>query len=110
MMLSYKAWRESRLGFLLSIFALALFCALYFYSVDNRPDTVHRYTDLQKTYLVIYHGAVRNIFIVLTLLLGLGGLLRERAHGTLEFTLSFPVRRRRIVLTRAAVGLPRWSS
>lgn len=101
-MLFYKAWRESRLGFVLSIFALTVICALF--CLFPRTDPQHRYTYTQIIYLVAYAGVLRNIFIVLTLLLGLGGLLRERSHGTLQFTLAIPVRRSRFVAARAIVG------
>lgn len=100
-MLFYKAWRESRLGFLLSVLALTVVCWMYW----TFPRYDPRFTYLQDTYLVTYRGAIRNIFIVLTLFLGLGGFLRERSYGTLGFTLALPISRFRLVITRAAVGV-----
>ena len=38
------------------------------------------------------------------LLLGLGGLQRDRKQGTLGFTLALPISRGRLTITRAAVG------
>lgn len=108
MMLLHKAWRESRLGFVLSVCALAIICTLF--CLFPRTDLQHRYTYTQTIYLVTYHGVPRNIFIVLTLLLGLGGFLRERSHGTLQFTLALPVRRSRFIAARAIIGFAELSA
>jgi len=43
--------------------------------------------------------------MLLVPLLGLGGLLREKAYGTVAFTLGLPVTRLRLAWTRAAMGL-----
>ncbi len=56
-------------------------------------------------YLRIYGGFARGTFLVLALVLGLGGLQRERAHGSTGFTLMLPVSRGRLTGVRAAVGL-----
>ena len=108
MMLLYKAWRESRLGFLLSISAFVLFCTVF--GLSPRADLQHKYTYTQITFLQNYGGPLRNIFIVLTLLLGLGGFLRERSYGTLAYTLTLPARRSRFVVTRAIVGFAELSA
>src|SRR5204862_7098046 len=42
---------------------------------------------------------------ILVMILGLGGLQRERPVGSASFTLSLPVTRARLVLIRAAMGL-----
>jgi len=52
----------------------------------------------------VYNSLGRDIFLILSVILGSGGLLQERAHGTSGFTLALPVSRRRIVLTRAVIG------
>jgi ABC-type transport system involved in multi-copper enzyme maturation permease subunit len=108
MMLLYKAWRESRLGFVLSLTALAAICTLF--CLFPRGDLQHKYTFTQTMYLVTYAGVLRNIFIVLTLLLGLGGFLRERSYGTLAYTLALPVRRSRFIAARAVVGFAELSA
>jgi hypothetical protein len=54
---------------------------------------------------VIYKGYIRELFVLLTLLLGVGGLLRERAHLTAGFTLSLPISRRRLVIVRGVMGI-----
>jgi ABC-type transport system involved in multi-copper enzyme maturation permease subunit len=108
MMHLYKAWRESRLGFVLSIAALATIGTLF--CLFPRLDPQHKYTYTQTMYLVTYAGVLRNIFIVLTLLLGLGGFLRERSHCTLQFTLALPARRSHFFAARALVGVAELSA
>lgn len=109
-MLLYKAWRESRLGFLLSVSAVALFCTVFGLSPRPDPNPQHPHTYAWIMYAVTYGGALRNIFLILTLLLGLGGFLRERSYGTLAFTLALPVRRSRFITARAVVGFAELSA
>lgn len=110
MMLLYKAWRESRLGFLLSIGAIVMFCTAF--GLSPRPDLnpQHPHTYTWFLYNATYGGPLRNIFLVLTLLLGLGGFLRERSCGTLVYTLALPVRRSRFIAARATVGFAELSA
>ncbi len=107
MMLFYKAWRESRLGFLLSVSAFAVICTLL--CLFPRTDLQEKHTYTQIIFLT-YSGILRNIFLLLTILLGLGGLLRERSYGTLAYTLTLPVRRSRFVFARAVVGFAELSA
>jgi ABC-type transport system involved in multi-copper enzyme maturation permease subunit len=44
-------------------------------------------------------------FVLLTMLLGLGGMQRERLSRTAAFTLALPVTRLQLVVARAAMGL-----
>jgi len=106
-MLWYKAWRESRTRFLLSAVTIAGVCILFTLiqgdaraSLDSEPLTYVGYI-----WRVIYKGYLRELFILLVLLLGVGGLLRERAYGTASHTLALPIGRWRIVVTRAVTGL-----
>lgn len=108
MMLLYKAWRESRHGFLLSLGALALFCAVF--GLSPRTDLPRTFTYAEIIYSATYGGALCNIFLILTLLLGLGGFLRERSYGTLPYTLALPVKRSRFVAARAIVGFAELSA
>jgi ABC-2 type transport system permease protein len=107
MMLLYKAWLESRTRFGLSVIAMTGLIALFvFMNRDVRADVA----DLNATYSqylwsAIYKGYVRDIFVVVVLLLGMGGIVRERAYGTSGFTLTLPVGRWRLSMTRASVGL-----
>jgi len=52
----------------------------------------------------VYNSIGRDIFVILSIILGSGGLLQERAHGTAGFTLALPVSRSSIVVTRAFIG------
>jgi len=103
-MLAYKAWRESRGRFLLSAAAIAWFAGLF---VVMRPWI--QYAARRPFDIVvidtIYAGGVRNIFILLIIAFGMGGLAQERSRGVVSFTLALPVRRARMVATRGAVGL-----
>ena len=45
------------------------------------------------------------MLVVVTLVLGLGGLLRERASGTAAFTLALPISRWSLLISRAGVGV-----
>jgi ABC-2 type transport system permease protein len=106
-MLIYKAWRESRTRFLLSGAALALGCAivvLFHQQLRAEPDVPMTYT----TYIwsaVYKANSLRDLYIMLVLVLGLGGLLQERGRGTVGFSLALPVSRTRLVVVRAAMGL-----
>ncbi|HEX4808532.1 MAG TPA: hypothetical protein VH325_06365 [Bryobacteraceae bacterium] len=106
MMLWYKAWRESRDRFLLSAVTIAALCVgfVVFHrqgaEISDRPLTY-----LEYIWRIVYKGYLRELFVLLALLLGIGGLLRERDHGTAGFTLALPVSRPHLVLVRAATGL-----
>jgi len=104
-MLWYKAWRESQTRFLLSAVTIAGLCAgfVVFHregaGIADRPLTYVEYI-----WQIAYKGYLRELFVMLALLLGIGGLLRERDHGAAGFTLALPVSRLRLAAVRAAVG------
>jgi ABC-2 type transport system permease protein len=104
MMLAYKAWRESQVRFLVGAASLTWFCSLF---VIFRSGVRQALEKPFAEFITddIYGGGVRNLYIVFIVVLGLGGLLQERAHGTAGFTLSLPVRRTRFVGTRGVIGL-----
>lgn len=52
----------------------------------------------------LYHDMLQKAFMVFAVLLGIGGLAREAAQGTVGFTLSLPARRRTMLAARTAVG------
>jgi ABC-type transport system involved in multi-copper enzyme maturation permease subunit len=104
MMLAFKAWKESQVRFLLSAAALLWFCGLFvlvrpgFRAAAERP-----YADFVAG--TIYGGGIRVLYTIFVVVLGLGGLLPERAYGSVWFTLALPVRRLRLVVARAGVGV-----
>jgi ABC-type transport system involved in multi-copper enzyme maturation permease subunit len=103
----YKSWRESQTRFLLSGMTMATLCAL-FALFRNEADAAmsgeHR-TYAEFIWRAVYKGYLREMFVILALLLGVGGLLRERDAGTSGFTLALPASRLTLVLVRAATGL-----
>ena len=109
-MLWYKAWRESRVRFLLSAALIATMCLVYtlfesrlYPGVAHDTPRVHTYT--QYIHWTIFGGATRGIFQLSCLLLGLGGLQRDRKQNTLGSTLALPVSRWSLIASRAAVGM-----
>ena len=106
-MLWYKSWRESRVRFLLSISVWTILCVSLIYRARTGFPPPER-TDLPYSAWVwanIYGNMNTTVFIILVMILGLGGLRREGPVGTTSFTLSLPVTRNRLLGVRAAMGL-----
>lgn len=106
-MLLYKAWRESRARFLLSAVALAVICASFVFFHRDASSGISEEPLTYPVYIwrITYKGYLRELFMILTILLGLGGLTRERDHRTAGFTLALPLSRWRLLASRTAVGL-----
>jgi ABC-2 type transport system permease protein len=109
-MLWYKAWRESQVRFLISALVLISICVMVVLLQQSFRAQLHTREMVWNTYagyiyLRIYGGFARGTFLLLALVLGLGGLQRERAHGSAGFTLALPVSRFKHVAVRAAVGV-----
>lgn len=109
-MLWYKAWRESRGRFFLSAGLIAGMCLVYtllqgrlYPGVAHDHPHVRNYT--QYIHWTIFGGATRGILQLSCLLLGLGGLQRDRKQNTLGFTLALPASRVSLIASRAAVGV-----
>ena len=104
-MLAYKAWLESRVRFAVSAVALGWLCAVYVVWQPARADAQPPIT--YQTYVshAIYDSVLPLLFVGSVLVLGLGGLLQEKARGTAGFTLALPLSRARHVAARATVGL-----
>lgn len=103
----YKNWRESQARFLLSAGTMAGLCALFALFRNEADPAIsgeHR-TYAEFIWRAVYKGYLREMFVLLALLLGVGGLLREREAGTSGFTMALPVSRLSLVLVRAATGL-----
>jgi ABC-2 type transport system permease protein len=102
----YKAWRESRTRFLLSALILAGFCFTFvWYAHTIRASLEYATSYNAYIWKTIYKGDLREVYVVLVLFLGAGGLLRESDGGTSGLTLSYPVLRARHLLDRAVVGI-----
>jgi hypothetical protein len=74
MMLLYKAWVESRTRFLLSFLAMAgLSVVFVFFNHDLRTVvTDHDVSYSEYIWKGIFKGQLRDIYVVLALLLGMG--------------------------------------
>jgi ABC-type transport system involved in multi-copper enzyme maturation permease subunit len=110
MMLWYKVWRESRVRFELGMAVVATLCLAYVFLAGRlMPGLMHQRPPIrtydQYVYWEIFSGPVLGLTQILFLLLGLGGLQRDRKQGTLGFTLALPVGRSGIVASRALIGL-----
>lgn len=103
-MLWYKFWLESRQRFLLSLTGLVLFSisfAVYTTSRAARPISSKDHYFL----LFIAHQYFVGLWMLVVVLLGMGGILQERATGISQFTLALPVNRRRLVSVRLGLFL-----
>ena len=111
-MLWYKAWRESRVRFLITALVLIAFCAFAvlfepFIQANGRlliPLHLRKAAYNEYIYNLIYSGQAKGLFALLVIFLGLGGLQRERSHNTAVFTLALPVSRLRVIATQIAFG------
>ena len=109
-MLWYKAWRESRGRFLIAASLITAMCLVYtlfhaqlYPGIAKGHSAVGNYT--QYIHWTIFGGATRGVLQLSCLLLGLGGLQRDRKQNTLGYTLSLPVTRFRLLISRAVVGI-----
>jgi ABC-2 type transport system permease protein len=109
--LVWKAWRESRNRYFAS---LALLLILVGYTVLSGPKFLEgisiNHPDEPLTYsgyiwVSLFDFYLQGFWIACAFILGLGGIWRERATGAASFTLSLPVTRKRLILTRAAVAI-----
>lgn len=106
MMLWYKSWRETRPRMLICAIALVWACAvIVLMQKQARSRGDEPLTYISYIWHAVYQGFARDMFLVLVIVLGLGGLRQEHAQGTSGFTLGLPAARRRLVMVRAGVGL-----
>lgn len=108
-MLWYKAWRESRVRFLIAAAAITFLCLMYtlfqaklYPGAVRETPRIHNY--VQYIHWTVFGGVVRAMLQLSCLLLGLGGLQRDRSQGTLGFTLALPVSRVGLVASRAGLA------
>ena len=105
-MLWYKMWRESRIRFAISAVALLWLCGAVV--LLQRQVRAHADEPLSYAHYIwsaVYKANVLDLYILLVIVLGLGGVLQERYQGTVWFTLSLPVSRWRLTGARAAMGM-----
>lgn len=105
-----KAWLETKDRFLGSLLVLTILGLLtvtrasatiagweHFHSGEHMPYALY-------VWLSLSHGYLQFLWIICAVILGLGGLLREKSLGTAGTTLALPISRARIVAIRALVG------
>lgn len=103
-MLWYKAWLETRSRFVACLLGIALIIAFFVHHAESIILPQWRRPDSSNNIVFFAHGYLVGIWILCVILLGMGGLIRERAVGTSSFTLALPVSRARLVGVRIAVA------
>jgi ABC-2 type transport system permease protein len=99
----YKAWLETRSRFLTSLSTLTIFCGVFVHHAQGLlrpqwPSDFNRLLFVTQQFVVI-------MWILAAILLGMGGMVREKATGASSFTLSLPVSRTRLVAVRVGTGV-----
>jgi ABC-type transport system involved in multi-copper enzyme maturation permease subunit len=110
----YKAWLETRSRFLTSLATLTIFCAVFVHHAltvtqgnagfsqgllhSEWKASFYRLLFVSQQYVVI-------IWILAVVLLGMGGIVREKSTGASSLTLSLPVSRARLLGVRVCVGV-----
>jgi ABC-2 type transport system permease protein len=106
----YKAWLETRGRFLACLITLTLFCFIFVHHAQEiafRGDGLSRPGGPADFYRLLYVNQqfLVIMWVVSAILLGMGGLVREKAVGVSTFTLSLPVSRARLFAVRVATGI-----
>jgi ABC-2 type transport system permease protein len=109
-LLWYKAWLETRGRFLACLITLTLFCFIFVHRAQEiafRGDGLWRPGGLAdfNRLLFVNQQFLVIMWVLSVVLLGMGGLVRERALGVSTFTLSLPVSRARLFAVRVAMGI-----
>ena len=100
-MLWYKAWLETRTRFLTCLgFVLIVLVFFVHHAEGILPVRSNGYE-----LMFFAHFYLAALWVLSVILLGMGGLLRERATGVSSFTLALPVSRERLMMVRVAVGV-----
>jgi ABC-2 type transport system permease protein len=99
-----KIWRESRSRFLFIVAALLVVTSASVFYNAKAEKVVIESKDFHEAGVRTIRGALFLFWGFSAMFLGLGGLLRERAVGTVDYTLSLPVSRTRWFLYRSVNG------
>ena len=103
----HKSWLESRSRFLGAAVVMALVIGWDILDSKHGMSRFDMVPPITFTQYVAYlfRGHLQWLWVASVLLLGMGGLVREDARGTAQFTLTLPFRRRQWMQVRAALGL-----
>jgi ABC-2 type transport system permease protein len=98
----YKAWLETRSRFLTCLATLVLFSGIFVQHAQAllRPEWKSDFSRL----LFVNQQFLAIMWVLAVVLLGMGGVVREKAVGTSSLTLALPVTRVRLLVVRVAVG------
>src|SRR4029077_20314947 len=99
-----KVWRESRSRFLFILAALLLMTSGSVFYNAKAERVVIESKDFHEAGLRTVRGALFLFWGFSAMFLGLGGRVRERAVGSVDYTLSLPVSRTRWFLYRSLNG------
>jgi ABC-2 type transport system permease protein len=99
----YKAWLETRARFLTSLVIVTVISAFFVYhNQGDHPREWHR-----EFYRLLFghQQILATLWIFLVILLGMGGIVREKATGVSSFTLTLPVSKARLLGVRVGIGV-----
>ena len=108
--LLWKAWCESRGRF---FSALVLLTSLVVYAVLTSPGFLARYNAHFPDKLLLYsvyvwtglfNRTLQVLWVLVAIVVALGGLAREKATGVALFSLALPIKRLHFFLIRAAMA------
>ena len=99
-----KVWRESRSRFFFILAALLVVTTASVFYNAKAEKVVIESKDFHEAGVRTIRGILFVFLSFSTMFLGLGGFLRERAVGTVDYTLSLPVSRTRWFLYRSLNG------
>ena len=99
-----KVWRESRSRFFFILAALLLVTTVTVFYNAKAERVVIESKDFHEAGERTISGVLFMFWSFSAMFLGLGGFLRERAVGTVDYTLSMPVSRTRWFLYRSLTG------
>lgn len=102
-MLWYKTWLETRSRFLACLAGITLIISFFVHHAES--IILWRHADSSNGIVFFAQGYLVGVWILCVILLGMGGLVRERAVGASSFTLVLPVSRMRLIGVRIALSV-----
>jgi ABC-2 type transport system permease protein len=98
----YKAWLETRARFLISLASVVVILVFFVHHAESILPREPK----GNTYELFFfaHFYLAGLWLLSVILLGMGGLLREKTAGVSSFTLALPVSRAHLLWVRIATG------
>jgi ABC-type transport system involved in multi-copper enzyme maturation permease subunit len=100
----YKVWRDLRSRFVFILIALMIVSALTVFYNARSETVIFEAKNFHEAAVRTFRGTLFVFWCFGVVFLGLGGLSRERAVGTIDYTLSLPISRTRWFWYRACLG------